>query len=161
MEKISIEPIGIIHTHYHEIKGMPVQPPGAKGVEGKIIVDERYAAGLKDLEGFSHLILLYQFHKIESYTLELIPFMDTQPHGVFATRAPKRPNKIGLSTVLMTRIEGNSIYFEGADMLDGSPLIDIKPFYPKYDNQTNVRYGWLEAKQDVDITKIRSDERFK
>lgn len=161
MEKIVIEPIGVIHTPHKSIEGMPVQPPGAKGVEAHIVLDEKYKPGLKDLKGFSHLILLYQFHKVEGYVLELVPFMDTKSHGVFSTRAPKRPNKIGISIVLLTKIEDNIIYFEGADMLDESPLIDIKPFYPKYDNQTNVKFGWLETLQDIDITKVKSDDRFK
>lgn len=161
MEQILIDPIGIIHSPHTDIQGMPVQPTGAKGIEAYIVLDEKYKDGLKDLDGFSHIILLYQFHKVDGFVLELVPFMDIIPHGVFATRAPKRPNRIGISIVKLVRIEDNIIYFENADMLDGSPLIDIKPFYPKYDNQKDVRFGWLEAIKNVDITKVRSDARFK
>lgn len=161
MELITLEPIGVIHSPHIHIEGMPVQPTGAIGFEGRVEVDEKYAEGLKDLEGFSHIILIYQFHKVEGYVLQLIPFMDTKPHGVFATRAPKRPNKIGFSIVPLKKIEKNILYFENADMLDGTPVIDIKPFYPKYDNQTDVKIGWLAEVKLVDITQLRSDDRFK
>ncbi|WP_321332175.1 tRNA (N6-threonylcarbamoyladenosine(37)-N6)-methyltransferase TrmO [uncultured Bacteroides sp.] len=161
MESITLEPIGIIHSPHTCIEGMPVQPTGAIGIEAYVVLEEKYAEGLKDLEGFSHIILIYQFHKVEGYVLQLIPFMDTKSHGVFATRAPKRPNKIGISIVPLKRIEGNIVYFEKADMLDGTPVIDIKPFYPKYDNQMDVKIGWLAETKPVDISQLRSDDRFK
>ena len=160
MEPIILEPIGVIHSSHINIEGMPVQPTGAVGFEGTVEIDEKYAEGLKDLEGFSHIILIYQFHKVQGYVLQLVPFMDTKPHGVFATRAPKRPNKIGFSIVPLKKIEKNILYFEQADMLDGTPVIDIKPFYPKYDNKTDVKIGWLADVDPVDITQLRSDDRF-
>jgi len=160
MEPIILEPIGVIHSPHINIEGMPVQPTGAVGFEGTVEIDEKYAEGLKDLEGFSHIILIYQFHKVQGYVLQLVPFMDTKPHGVFATRAPKRPNKIGFSIVPLKKIEKNILYFEQADMLDGTPVIDIKPFYPKYDNKTDVKIGWLADVDPVDITQLRSDDRF-
>ncbi|WP_071144919.1 tRNA (N6-threonylcarbamoyladenosine(37)-N6)-methyltransferase TrmO [Bacteroides ihuae] len=160
MEPIILEPIGVIHSPHINIEGMPVQPTGAIGFEGTVVVDEKYVEGLKDLEGFSHIILIYQFHKVQGYVLQLVPFMDTKPHGVFATRAPKRPNKIGFSIVPLKKIEKNILYFEQADMLDGTPVIDIKPFYPKYDNKTDVKIGWLADVDPVDITQLRSDDRF-
>jgi tRNA-Thr(GGU) m(6)t(6)A37 methyltransferase TsaA len=86
--------------------------------------------------------------------------MDDKPHGIFATRAPARPNPIGLSTVKLKKIENNLIYIEGVDMVDGTPLLDIKPFFTKYDNRTDAKAGWLEGKEDIDITKIKSDNRF-
>jgi len=160
MKPIILEPIGVIHSPHINIEGMPVQPTGAIDFEGTVVVDEKYTEGLKDLEGFSHIILIYQFHKVQGYVLQLIPFMDTKPHGVFATRAPKRPNKIGFSIVPLKKIEKNILYFEQADMLDGTPVIDIKPFYPKYDNKTDVKIGWLADVDPVDITQLRSDDRF-
>jgi len=161
MEQIIINPIGIIHTPHTDIKNMPIQPIAAEGIRGYIKVEPEYVAGLKDLEGFSHITLLYQFHKINGYDLEVIPFMDTVSHGIFATRSPKRPNAIGTSTVKIISVEGDTIHIEQADMLDGSPLIDIKPFYPRYDNRMDVKIGWLEKNRDMPLEKLRSDERFK
>ncbi|MBP1676204.1 MAG: hypothetical protein H6Q20_763 [Bacteroidetes bacterium] len=140
---------------------MPIQPIAADGITGRIELLPEYVPGLKDLEGFSHITLLYHFHKIEGYELEVVPFMDTKKHGVFSTKAPKRPNAIGISTVKLTGIEGNILYFEQADMLDCTPLIDIKPFYPRYDNRFDVKIGWLEKNKDLPLEKLRSDERFK
>ena len=158
---ISYKPIGIIQTPFVEINGMPVQPSGAGKAKGKIILDKEFEGGLFDLIGFSHITLLYHLHKVAGYKLYVVPFIDDKPHGIFATRAPARPNPIGISTVKLKRIKGNELYIEEVDMLDGSPLLDIKPFYPKYDNRENVKYGWLEAKDNVDISKIKSDSRFK
>ncbi|MDD3321982.1 MAG: tRNA (N6-threonylcarbamoyladenosine(37)-N6)-methyltransferase TrmO [Paludibacter sp.] len=161
MEQIIIKPIGTIYTPHHDIKNMPIQPIAAEGIKGYIKLEPEYVAGLKDLEGFSHITLLYQFHKINGYELEVIPFMDTVSHGIFATRSPKRPNAIGTSTVKIISVEGDTIHIEQADMLDGSPLIDIKPFYPRYDNRMDVKIGWLEKNRDMPLEKLRSDERFK
>ncbi|MDR1673710.1 MAG: tRNA (N6-threonylcarbamoyladenosine(37)-N6)-methyltransferase TrmO [Bacteroidales bacterium] len=161
MEDIHIVPIGVIYTPHEHIAGMPVQPAGAEGIAGKIVMDEAYADGLMDLDGFSHIILLYLFHKVEGYILQPVPFMDTTPHGVFATRSPKRPNRLGISIVPLTAVESNIVHFTGADMLNASPLIDIKPYFPKYDSPTGaVRAGWIDAVKGVDIQKIRSDHRF-
>ena len=129
--KIELESIGTIHTEFKDIEGMPIQPTGAKGVEGKIVLDEKYAAGLKDLEDFSHIHLLYLLHKVEGYLLEVKPFMDNNTHGVFATRSPKRPNRIGSSVVKLDKIEENTIYISNIDVLDGTPLLDIKPYVPQ------------------------------
>jgi tRNA-Thr(GGU) m(6)t(6)A37 methyltransferase TsaA len=140
---------------------MPIQPIAAEGIKGHIELLPEYVKGMKDLEGFSHITLIYRFHKITDHSLEVIPFMDNEPHGIFATKAPKRPNAIGISTVKLIGIDGNIIYIEQVDMLDGTPLIDIKPFYPRYDNRENVRIGWLEKNKDMPLNKLRSDERFK
>jgi tRNA (adenine37-N6)-methyltransferase len=161
MEQIIINPIGIIHTPHSDVKNMPIQPVAAEGICGYIELLPEYAAGLKDIEGFSHLTLLYHFHKISGYELEVMPFMDTVMHGIFSTKAPKRPNAIGLSTVKLLRVKGNIIHIEQVDMLDGTPLIDIKPFYPRYDNRENVEIGWLEKNKNLPLEKLRSDERFK
>ena len=161
MNKIIIKPIGTIFTPHVDLNNMPIQPIAARGVKGYIEVFEEYIAGLKDLEGFSHITLLYHFHEICGYDLEVIPFMDTEKHGIFATKAPKRPNAIGVSTVKLIGIEGNILTVEQVDMLDGTPLIDIKPFYPRYDNRRNVKIGWLEKNKDIALEKLRSDERFR
>jgi tRNA (adenine37-N6)-methyltransferase len=161
MENSIIHPIGTIHTPHIDVKNMPIQPIAAEGIKGYIELLPEFVEGLKDLEGFSHITLLYRFHKIEGYELLVTPFMDTEKHGVFATKAPKRPNAIGLSTVKLLAIEGNILHIEQVDMLDGTPLIDIKPFYPRYDNRENVTIGWLEKNRNLPIEQLRSDERFK
>ncbi|HJV76947.1 MAG TPA: tRNA (N6-threonylcarbamoyladenosine(37)-N6)-methyltransferase TrmO [Paludibacter sp.] len=161
MEDIIIKPIGIIHTPHTDVKNMPIQPIAADGVKGYIELLPEYATGLKDIEGFSHLTLLYHFHKIKGFELAVVPFMDTEVRGIFSCKAPKRPNGIGLSTVKLIRVEGNIIHIEQVDMLDGTPLIDIKPFYPRYDNRENAAIGWLEKNKDLPLEKLRSDERFK
>ncbi len=161
MEKIILNPIGIIHTPFKDINNMPIQPVAAEGIKGTIELLPEYVEGLKDLDGFSYITLIYHFHKVNGYQLQVIPFMDTEKHGIFACKAPKRPNSIGISTVKLTGIEGNIIHIEQVDMLDGTPLIDIKPFYPRYDNRENVSIGWLEKNKDVSLEKLRADERFK
>jgi tRNA (adenine37-N6)-methyltransferase len=161
MEPILIHPIGVIHTPHTDVKNMPIQPIAAEGIKGYIELLPEYVAGLQDLEGFSHITLLYRFHKISSYELVLVPFMDTQKRGIFACKAPKRPNAIGVSTVRLLGVEGNIVHIEQVDMLDGTPLIDIKPFYPRYDNRLNAQLGWLEKNKDLPLEKLRSDERFK
>jgi tRNA-Thr(GGU) m(6)t(6)A37 methyltransferase TsaA len=161
MEDLIIKPIGVIHTPHTDVKNMPIQPIAAEGIKGYIELLPDYVPGLKDIEGFSHLTLLYRFHKIDGYQLEVIPFMDTESRGIFSCKAPKRPNAIGLSTVKLIGVEGNIIHIEQVDMLDGTPLIDIKPFYPRYDNRENVKIGWLEKNKDLPLESLRSDERFK
>jgi len=161
MEEIIIHPIGTVYTPYTDVKNMPIQPIAAEGIKGYIKLLPEYIDGLKDLEGFSHITLLYRFHKIEGYELLVTPFMDTEKHGIFATKAPKRPNAIGMSTVKLIAIDGNILHIEQVDMLDGTPLIDIKPFYPRYDNRENVNIGWLEKNRDLPLEQLRSDERFK
>ena len=140
---------------------MPIQPMAAHGVKGIIELNPKFKDGLKDIEGFSHLTLIYQFHKISGYNLEVTPFMDTVSHGIFATRSPKRPNAIGISTVKLLEVKDNILYIEEIDVLDNTPLIDIKPFYPKYDNRENVKSGWLEKNLNLPLEKLVSDERFK
>jgi tRNA (adenine37-N6)-methyltransferase len=158
--EIKYKPIGTIQTPFNTVSDMPIQPGGANGAEGIIELNPGLVPGLFDLEGFSHLILIYHFHLIKSHKLSVIPFMDDQPHGIFATRAPARPNPVGMSTVKLKKIENNLIYIEGVDMVNGTPLLDIKPFFTKYDNRIEATAGWLEAKGNIDITKIKSDNRF-
>lgn len=162
MNSITIHPIGLIRTPHKDVNNMPIQPIAAEGIRGHIELLPEYAEGLQDLEGFSHITLLYHFHKIESYKLKVVPFMDDQERGIFSCKAPKRPNAIGTSTVKLIGIEGNILHIEQVDMLDETPLIDIKPFYPRYDNRLDgVEVGWLEKNKDLPVEKLRSDERFK
>ncbi|MDD2761748.1 MAG: tRNA (N6-threonylcarbamoyladenosine(37)-N6)-methyltransferase TrmO [Methylomonas sp.] len=153
-------PIGIIHSPFLEPENMPIQPAGAAGIEGTVEVFENFQAGLKDLDGFSHIILLYHFHLSRSFDLQVIPFMDTVYRGLFSTRAPKRPNAIGLSIVQLDKIEHGVLYIRNVDILDGTPLLDIKPYVPEFDAQTNVRIGWLE-KAGKQVISRKSDDRFK
>ena len=154
-------PIGEIHTPFTSIENMPIQPSGAAGVRGTVLVDKNYLPALQDLDGFSHLILLYVFHEIKSSQLTVTPFLDGKPHGLFATRAPKRPNPIGFSVVRLLMMDSNRLEVENVDMLDGSPLLDIKPYVPAFDGDTSaLRLGWLESKFG-DATSHRSDNRFK
>ena len=156
---VKYTPIGIIRSPHTSLEGMPIQPSGAKGIRGTVELLPEFRDGLKDLDGFSHIILLYHFHQSAGYKLSVVPFLDTHPRGVFATRAPKRPNPIGLSIVKLQKIEGSVLYIENVDVLDGTPLLDIKPFVPDFDGQTDVRAGWLENAQKTADTH-RSDNRF-
>ena len=160
MDSITITPIGIISTPHTDIRNMPIQPPAAEGVKGIITLLPEYVPGLKDLEGFSHITLLYHFHRIHGYELTVTPFIDTEQRGIFACRAPKRPNAIGISTVRLTGIDGNILHLEQVDMLDGSPLIDIKPFSSRFDNRENVRSGWMEKRRELPVESLKSDGRF-
>lgn len=157
--KISFQPIGIIHTPFTDIENMPIQPAGASDVRGTVEVYPQYAEGLLDLEGFSHLVLLYHFHRVSGFSLTVTPFLDDQKRGVFATRAPRRPNPIGLSVVRLVARDGNRLQIEAVDVLDGTPLLDIKPYVPIFDAGEEIRLGWLEQ-TDQDVSKKRSDRRF-
>ncbi len=156
---MEIKTIGIIHSPFTSLDGMPIQPTGASGVKGTVEVLEDYADGLQDLDGFSHIILLYLFHRSRGFKLRVVPFMDTAMRGVFATRAPKRPNPIGLSVVRLDSIEGRILHIDGVDILDGTPLLDIKPYVPDFDSREDVRTGWLDRARKTAAEK-RSDDRF-
>lgn len=139
---------------------MPIQPNGAQGVFGHIKLNPELTEGLIDLDGFSHVIVLYSFHKTPATHLRLIPFLDDRSHGIFATRAPCRPNPIGLSLLRLHKITGNVIELEGVDMLDKTPLLDIKPYVPDFDMpQGHIRSGWLQKTETL-LSEVRSDKRF-
>ena len=154
-----LKPIGIVHSPFKELNGMPIQPAGAVGVKGTVEVFEEYRAGLKDLDGFSHIILLYHLHRSQGFKLHVVPFMDSEPRGLFATRAPKRPNPIGLSVVQLDKIEDGVLQIQKVDILDGTPLLDIKPYVPEFDAEVKVRTGWLEAARKT-VSDRKSDDRF-
>jgi tRNA-Thr(GGU) m(6)t(6)A37 methyltransferase TsaA len=153
-------PIGVIRTPHKEPKGTPIQPTGAQGIEGTIELSTEYTPGLKDLEGFSHVILLYHFHRAEGYSLQVKPYMDKDTHGVFATRIPGRPNPIGLSVVRLLGIEGGTLRIQDVDILDGTPLLDIKPYVPAFDHRETDRIGWLTGRSG-DVRHTKSDGRLR
>ena len=156
---LPFRPIGIIHTPFSYVEGMPIQSAGT-GTRGTAVVYDEYAKGLADIEGFSHLILVYVFHEARPFTPLVIPFLDNVSRGLFSTRAPCRPNPIGLSVVSFVSREGSLLTFNGADMLDGTPLLDIKPYIPAFDAVPMARSGWFESSNHA-LDKTRSDTRFR
>ena len=158
--KITFEQIGTIFSPFKTTENMPIQSKGAKGIKGKIILNEEFILGLNDLGGFSHIILLYYFHKSIGFELETKPFLDNLKRGVFSTRAPKRPNGIGMSVVKLLNIDKNIINIENVDILDGTPLLDIKPYISDFDIHNVEKSGWTKNKT-LNLNSIKSDKRFK
>jgi tRNA (adenine37-N6)-methyltransferase len=138
---------------------MPVQPTAVSSDSGHIEIFQEFAAGLQDISDFSHLILLYHFHRAGKSALTVTPFLDTAPHGVFATRAPSRPNPLGISIVRLLRVEGCFLHIENLDILDGTPLLDIKPYVAEFDSHPDARSGWFDQARGK-AQAIRSDKRF-
>ncbi len=160
MFEIKYSPIGIIHTPFKEANGTPIQPEGARDIEARVEIYPQYTEGLKDIEGFSHIILIYHFHLVNNPRLMVKPFMDDKPHGIFATRAPSRPNPIGISVVSLLQVKDDFLYVRGVDIIDGTPLLDIKPFVPQFDVWERVsRIGWLK-RNVYKLPESRDDERF-
>ena len=157
---IELTPIGIIHSPFLKTEGMPVQPSGALGIKGTVDVFRDFRAGLKDLDGFSHIILLYHFHRSHGFNLQVVLFMDSEPRGFFATRALKRPNPIGLSVVRLAKIEDGVLHIRNVDIFDGTPLLDIKPYVPEFDDQGDVCTGWLKKARKT-VSSRKSDDRFR
>jgi tRNA (adenine37-N6)-methyltransferase len=158
-KSIAFFPIGIIKSPFIEKVGMPIQPAAGKGIKGSVEVFEEFKDGLKDLDGFSHIILIYYLHRSEKYKLCVKPFLDDQERGVFATRAPNRPNAIGMSVVRLLEINGNQLTIENVDILDKTPLLDIKPYISAFDCFETESNGWISGKT-INLTSIRSDDRF-
>jgi tRNA (adenine37-N6)-methyltransferase len=142
--RISVVPIGVVHSEHVKAEETPIQPCFARGCKGEVEIFPEYAEGLKDVEGFSHLFLIYSLHQAGPALLTVTPFLDDQPRGVFSTRYPRRPNHLGLSLVRLERREGNKLFVIDVDILDGTPLLDIKPFRPQFDVVTKARAGWME-----------------
>jgi len=159
MNEIKYKPIGVIHSPFKEPKGTPIQPAGAKGINGTVEIFPEYAEGLKDIEGFSHIILLYHFHLSKGPALIAKPYMNNETHGVFAMRGPSRPNPIGISVVRLTKVEGNRLHVRDVDIVDGTPLLDIKPYVPKFDIRQVERIGWLESNVHK-LSQSKDDGRF-
>lgn len=159
MNELTYKPIGVVHSQFKEPKNVPIQSVASKGITGTIEIYPEYIEGLTDLEGFSHIILLYHFHRIKDSSLMVKPFLDDKLHGVFATRSPARPNKIGISIVQLKGIENNILQIQDIDILDGTPLIDIKPYVPKFDCRKTAKIGWFSDKiSKLETTK--DDGRF-
>lgn len=158
--QITYSPIGIIHSPFHDLQDMPIQPTSECSSVGTIEVFPSYAEGLRDLEGFSHIVLIYWLHKVTRSELTVVPFLDTKVHGIFATRSPVRPNPIGLSVVKLTEIAETTLHIDFVDVLDGTPLLDLKPYVPEFDSPCGeVRVGWF-AEATCNFRKKKSDGRF-
>ncbi len=159
MNEIKYKPIGVIHSPFKEPKGIPIQSAGAQGIDGTVELFPEYTGGLKDVEGFSHLILIYHFHLSKESPLKVKPYMDNKVHGVFAMRGPSRPNSIGISIVRLVRVEGNILHIQDIDIVDGTPLLDIKPYVPEFDIREVEKTGWLE-KNVHKLSTSKDDGRF-
>lgn len=138
-----MNPIGVIHTPFTDLKGMPIQPKFSQAV-GRVELFPEYAEGLQDIDAFSYVLLIYVLDHSDGYTLKVKPFLDDVAHGVFATRHPRRPNPIGLSTVRLLSRRENILEVEGIDVLDGTPLLDIKPYVPDFDLKAGAQAGWYD-----------------
>jgi tRNA-Thr(GGU) m(6)t(6)A37 methyltransferase TsaA len=157
---IIFKPIGIIQSPFYTLEDMPIQPTSHASKPGIVEIYPQFTEGLQDLDGFSHVYLIYHLNRVESFKLTVRPFLDTQPRGLFATRAPSRPNPIGLSLVQLERIEGNRLYIARLDILDQTPLLDIKPYIPEFESAEEIRIGWV-AKAREQVRTRKSDGRFK
>jgi tRNA-Thr(GGU) m(6)t(6)A37 methyltransferase TsaA len=160
VDEIRYRPIGVIRSPFKEPEGTPIQPAGARGVAGTVEVFPEYVEGLKDIDGFSHIILLYHFHLSKGASLTVQPFMDDCEHGIFAIRGPTRPNPIGFSVVRLLRVESGILHVQDVDIVDGTPLLDIKPYVPQFDTLEVERIGWLENNVKK-VSRSRDDGRFK
>ncbi len=160
--KFELEQIATIHSPFCKLVNMPVQPKGAKNLYATIEFKKEFEEGLKDLDGFSHVYLIYYFHKVSKIKLNVIPFNDktNTKRGVFSTRTPVHPNKIGLSVVELIKVEKNIVTIKGVDILDGTPLLDIKPYIENFDKiEGKVTFGWMKSTYN-EVSEKRSDNRF-
>jgi tRNA-Thr(GGU) m(6)t(6)A37 methyltransferase TsaA len=147
-EEIIFQSIGIIRSPHQKLSDIPIQPAFSDEIKGTVVVDPEFAEGLMDLHEFSHIYLFYYFHQCQKTCLRVKPYLSHEEHGIFATRAPHRPNKLGMSLVQLTEIKDNVLHVKGVDILDGTPLIDIKPYIQRFDSRENVRSGWQDAVSD-------------
>lgn len=156
---IIYKPIGFVRSAFQSVDGMPIQPSGNAAAPGVVEILPSFVEGLADLEGFSHIILLYHFHCSQNVQMTVTPFLDDESHGVFATRAPSRPNPIGLSVVKLLKREGNLLHIANLDILDNTPVLDVKPYVPEFDAAPATQIGWLESVQGK--AKVKgADRRF-
>lgn len=159
---LELKSIAIIRSPFCDLVDMPVQPKGAKDIYATIEFEPEYEEGLKDLDGFSHVYLIYHFHKVREPKLSVVPFNDktNTPRGVFSTRTPMHPNGLGLSVVELVSVEGNVVTIKGVDILNGTPLLDIKPYINNFDKvEGESKSGWMKASLD-EVSKKKSDDRF-
>ena len=159
MDAVVYRPVGVVHSPLKEAHGAPIQSIAARDVEGVIEVFPQYAEGLRDIEGFSHLILIYHFHLSDKPSLIVRPYLDDRTHGIFATRAPARPNPIGISLVRLVRVDGTRLHVTGVDILDGTPVLDIKPYVPRFDAIETEKIGWLKDRIHM-VEETKDDGRF-
>ena len=153
-EEIIFQSIGIIRSPHQKLADIPIQPVFSNDIKGTVVVDPEFAEGLMDLHEFSHIYLFYYFHQSQKTCLHVKPYLSEQEHGIFATRAPHRPNKLGMSLVRLTEIKGNILHVKDIDILDGTPLIDIKPYIQRFDSRENVQSGWQDDVSD-DTASVR------
>lgn len=158
MTEVRFHPIGVLRTPFTDIQGMPIQPCSAGAAPGRAEIDPAYAEALDSLATFTHLILLYHLHRQREVRLTVRPFTDPRPRGVLATRAPARPNPIGLSVVPLLGVDGLTLHLGQLDMLDGTPLLDIKPYVPEFDRADGAGSGWFA--EVPDLRTVQSDRRF-
>ena len=157
-EEYILKPVGVLHTPFNSRQDMPIQGRLFPETRGEAEINPKYAKALDDLEGFSHIILLYWFHKSGGYRLKVKPFLDDVERGLFSTRAPARPNQIGFCAVKLLGREDNILKISGVDMLDGTPLLDVKPYVSKIDSIENAKDGWMRGMMEG---RRVSDSRFK
>jgi len=160
-EKILFKSIGIIHSPHKELSKIPIQPVYCEGIEGKVVLNDQYIEGLKGLAEFSHIYLFFYFNKSEKTCLQVKPYISDEKYGIFATRAPHRPNKLGMSLVRLQKIENNILYVNDIDILDGTPLIDIKPYIHRFDSIESSKSGWQDLIQEdaVVVRGLRDFEK--
>ncbi len=159
MQDIIYKPIGVIHSPFKKPEGTPIQSSSGKNIKGTVEILPEYVKGLKDIEGFSHIILIYHFHLVKKTSLLAKPFMDDKTHGIFAIRGPSRPNHIGFSIVRLIRVKDNILYIQDLDILDGTPLLDIKPFAAEFDQRNKIKIGWMEENINK-LSTSKDDGRF-
>ncbi len=154
---LQVQPIGVIHSPFTQPRGTPIQSAFADGAAGSVTVFDEFREGLKDLEGFERIWLLYWFDRAPEGRLLVTPFLDTEQRGIFATRSPARPNPLGLSCVRLTAVEGGTLHVADIDVIDGTPLLDIKPYVPRFDHFSAARAGWFD---NSCLSRRVADERF-
>jgi tRNA-Thr(GGU) m(6)t(6)A37 methyltransferase TsaA len=155
--EIVIQPIGVIRTPHRSASGTPIQPRYAKHAEGEVVVDQHLEPALADIEGFERVWLVYWLDRAGAFKPRVVPYRDTREHGLFATRSPCRPNQIGLSAVRVVGRQGRTLRVAGIDALDGTPLLDIKPYVPEFDAHPNSKAGWFD---DCGEDRQTADGRF-
>lgn len=156
---ITYRSIGVVRSPFQQVDGMPIQPSRAQGAAGTLEIDAAFREGLKDLDGFSYVIVVSHLHTAKPGELLVVPFLDTEKRGVFATRAPRRPNPIGISVLAIERIDGDRVHVRDVDLLDGTPILDLKPYVPEFDARDGARIGWY-ANASRKNEPVVSDKRF-
>ena len=142
--RVTYKAIGVVHSPFMEPQGVPNQPSAGRGIRATVEVFEEYREGLKDLKGFSHVVLVCHLHKSRRFKLTVVPFLDHKPRGLFATRSPRRPNPIGISVVRLRKVAKGVLHIEDVDLIEGTPVLDIKPYVPELGPGAKARCGWME-----------------